>query len=231
MNLYFLVEGRRTEKKLYPAWLSYYLPHLQKVEKPEDAVGDSYHIISGNGYPSILKQTHDAIITINDLEVVYDYLIIAVDSDEVSYEERKKEISAVASPTLLKGSTKLVVIVQNKCIETWLLGNKKLCPRNPACTVLQECLRFYDIREHDPELMEKPDTYEGSVALYHDYYLDRVFKARTDGRMVYNKNNPGEAAQKHYWDALTDRYKQTKHIQSFGELVMFFEALSKECKI
>ena len=31
MNLYFLVEGRRTESKVYPRWLSYLLPEYRQV--------------------------------------------------------------------------------------------------------------------------------------------------------------------------------------------------------
>ncbi len=33
MNIYFLVEGKRTERKVYPAWLSYILPELKQVQR------------------------------------------------------------------------------------------------------------------------------------------------------------------------------------------------------
>ncbi len=33
MNLYFIVEGK-TEQKVYPSWLSYLLPELQRVKNP-----------------------------------------------------------------------------------------------------------------------------------------------------------------------------------------------------
>ena len=39
MNLYFLVEGRRTERWVYPAWLGYLLPHFTRVDR-FDAVRD-----------------------------------------------------------------------------------------------------------------------------------------------------------------------------------------------
>ena len=30
MNLYFIVEGRRTEKKVYPEWLNFLIPELKR---------------------------------------------------------------------------------------------------------------------------------------------------------------------------------------------------------
>jgi len=36
MNLYFLVEGTHSERKVYPAWLSYLLPELQRVYNYDD---------------------------------------------------------------------------------------------------------------------------------------------------------------------------------------------------
>lgn len=36
MNLYFLVEGKRTERKVYPAWLAYLLPELKQVKNYDE---------------------------------------------------------------------------------------------------------------------------------------------------------------------------------------------------
>lgn len=36
MNIYFLVEGRRTERKVYPRWLSVLLPQLAEIRFPHD---------------------------------------------------------------------------------------------------------------------------------------------------------------------------------------------------
>jgi hypothetical protein len=36
MNLYFLVEGQSTEKKVYPAWLSHLLPELNRVNNYDE---------------------------------------------------------------------------------------------------------------------------------------------------------------------------------------------------
>lgn len=47
----FWIEGKRTEKKVYPAWLSILTPHLKKVNIAGDVSDDNYYLISGEGYP------------------------------------------------------------------------------------------------------------------------------------------------------------------------------------
>lgn len=54
MNLYFMVEGI-TERKVYPQWISYLLPHLSRVNQASDARENNYYLISGGGFPSILN--------------------------------------------------------------------------------------------------------------------------------------------------------------------------------
>lgn len=49
MNVYFLVEGKRCERKLYPMWLTVVAPHLQRVESPSHATDNSFYLISGEG--------------------------------------------------------------------------------------------------------------------------------------------------------------------------------------
>ncbi|GBL11158.1 hypothetical protein MSj_02658 [Microcystis aeruginosa Sj] len=56
MNIYFLVEGRSTEKKLYTAWLTYLIPEFKRVDFYDQVNHNNYFLISGNGYPSILNE-------------------------------------------------------------------------------------------------------------------------------------------------------------------------------
>ena len=42
MNLYFLVEGAQSERKVYPAWLTYLLPELQRVDNCDDVNEKNY---------------------------------------------------------------------------------------------------------------------------------------------------------------------------------------------
>lgn len=50
MNLLFLIEGIRTEPKIYKAGLSHLFPDLNFVLRPEDMTTNSCRIIGGNGY-------------------------------------------------------------------------------------------------------------------------------------------------------------------------------------
>ena len=54
MNLYFLVEGKRTENKVYPAWLKHLLPELQQVKNFDEVDKNNFYLFSANGYPSII---------------------------------------------------------------------------------------------------------------------------------------------------------------------------------
>ncbi|MEM9213436.1 MAG: hypothetical protein AAGD25_03730 [Cyanobacteria bacterium P01_F01_bin.150] len=57
----------------------------------------------------------------------YDYLVICIDADEENILERQGYVQQVIADRCVDlGSTKLKVIVQNRCIETWLLGNRKI---------------------------------------------------------------------------------------------------------
>ncbi len=53
MNLYFLVEGKRTEPKIYPSWFEYLLPNYNKIQNPGKVSNNNYYLISGLGYPAL----------------------------------------------------------------------------------------------------------------------------------------------------------------------------------
>ncbi|GAL93420.1 MULTISPECIES: hypothetical protein [Microcystis] len=42
MNIYFLVEGRSTEKKLYTAWLTHLIPEIERVDFYDQANHNNY---------------------------------------------------------------------------------------------------------------------------------------------------------------------------------------------
>mgnify|MGYP006279240855 FL=1 len=92
MKLYIVVEGRRTEKKIYPAWLSILIPELTRVDWPDEATSKSYYLFNGNGFPSLLhNHLTNSIEEINEL-ATFDYLVLVMDVDETSIEFRKQEV-------------------------------------------------------------------------------------------------------------------------------------------
>ncbi len=50
MNLYLLVEGRRTEARIYHSWIARLFPGVRLAERPEDVTENCFRLISGGGY-------------------------------------------------------------------------------------------------------------------------------------------------------------------------------------
>jgi hypothetical protein len=81
MNLYFLVEGK-TERKVYPRWIDYLMPHLTRISTPTEATQDNYFLISGGGYPHLLdKQLGDSVKDIQETGN-YNHFIVVLDAEE-----------------------------------------------------------------------------------------------------------------------------------------------------
>ncbi len=47
MNLYIVVEGRTSEKKVYPCWIKRINPILVEITDLDDFSGNNYYLISG----------------------------------------------------------------------------------------------------------------------------------------------------------------------------------------
>ncbi len=219
MNIYFLVEGRSTEKKLYPAWLKILLPEIERVQLYNQVDKNNYVIMSGYGYPNIFNHIRGAVGKIQEIGK-YDYLVVCVDADEDTVEDRKQEIKDfVRENNLELGKTKLVPIIQNRCIETWLLGNRKIFDsRQSLQEPLKEYVNYYDVSISDPELMGNySDDY--NHADFHELYLKAIFAARN---IRYTKKSPGDSQESHYLKQLIKRVEnQPQHLKSFQDFIDF----------
>ena len=223
MKLYFLVEGKRTEKKLLDAWLKHCFPRSTRVENPADLTTDSFFMLAGMGYPQYIPRIFAALE--DAARFGADHLFICIDSEEHSPEERHAEVTGVLAEAYsalqeqgLHFSGHHHIIVADCCIESWLLGHRRLVPRQPTDEELLRFKRFYDVSVHDPEKMGCPTGFM-TRAIYHHEYLRAVF--RHSGQ-TYSKNNPGIAKEGNYLAALRDRCLdaavQPPHLQSFRVL-------------
>ncbi|MGH9931184.1 MAG: hypothetical protein ACREA9_18400 [Pyrinomonadaceae bacterium] len=202
MRVYFLVEGRRTESKVYAAWLSHLVPELSRIAFVDDPHPLSYFLISAEGYPSIISEMLPASIRDINLSGTYNYLVVSLDADEESVEDRVNEINQFLEDnnlSLLEAA--LVVIIQNRCIESWFLGNRRIVTRNPLSASLRLYQEFYDIVSEDPELMGKYQGF-GTHAQFHLQYLREIFRERS---ITYSKRRPGHVLDKSYLDRLIER--------------------------
>ena len=214
MNIYFLVEGRRTEMKVYPKWLSYLVPNLKRVNAHQNVESNNYYIFSGNGFPSLLdNHLRNCIEDINSTKK-YDYFVICLDADEQNIQQCKQEVLEFMTieKLALNNNVQFEIIVQNKCLETWFLGNPKIFKKNPNNDFLKECVAFYNVKYNNPELMGKISNFEGSTSIFHSSYLQQLLSERN---IRYSKNNPQGVLEEYFLQNLINRNQKTGHIQSF----------------
>lgn len=222
MNLYFIVEGRRTEKKVYPEWLNFLIPELQRVNWAFEATLNNYFLFNGNGFPALLhNHLKKSIEEINELRR-FNYLILVLDVDETTVEFRINEVNNfIKENNLQLIDCELVIIPQDKCIETWFLGNKTIFKSNPQNLKLRDFVRFYNVKENDPELMP---IFEGfnTHSQFHADYCTEFLRERN---IRYSKNNPNGVVEELFLNRLIERTKESNHIKSFKTFVDFCSEL------
>lgn len=218
MNIYFLVEGRRTEKKVYPKWLSHLIPELLEVSDPFKIENNNFYIFNGNGFPSLLdNHLRNAVSDVNQISN-FNYLVICLDSDDTTIDYRRTEVlNFIESNKLTLKTSKFVIIVQNKCIETWFLGNRKVYSKQPQSKELRKYNKFYNVQENNPELMTAIDGFSTS-AQFHEEYLSEMLLEKN---IRYTKKNPSGVTEKHYLAELISRQSETNHLLSFKDFVDF----------
>jgi hypothetical protein len=218
MNIYFLVEGRRTEKKVYPKWLSHLLPTLIEVDDPFSITTNNFYVFNGNGFPSLLN--NHLVNAVSDVNMIkgFNYLVLCLDADEETVLNRKNEVSEfIKANKLTIKNGKFVIIVQNKCIETWFLGNRKAYSRKPQSSELRKYINFYNVRSNDPELMSKMENFH-TCAQFHEVYLSEMLLEKN---IRYTKRNPNGVIEKHYLEELIDRQEKTNHLVTFKDFIDF----------
>ncbi len=222
MNLYFIVEGRRTEKKVYPTWLSFLIPELTRVDWAYQASTNNYYLFNGNGFPSLLhNHLTNSIDEINELGI-FDYLVLILDVDDTSVEHRINEVNNfIQDNNLSLTSSQVVIIPQNRCIETWFLGNRDVFKNNPQSLELRDYVKFYNVKEEDPEKM---GIFEGfnTHAQFHADYCTHFLRERN---IRYSKNNPNGVTEQYYLDSLLDRMAITNHLASFKSFIDFINSV------
>jgi hypothetical protein len=221
MNVYFLVEGRRTESRLYPAWIAHLVPHLTRVYAFSDAVANNFYLISADGQPSITGQ--ELVNAVREVEEAnsYDYLVVVLDAEELTVAEKIAEVEraikdAETHEGLFMRSTRLAVVVQHRCIETWLLGNRRIFTRTPQDPDLMDFVSHYNVMNDDPEAMPCHRRFK-LHAKFHFEYLRAIFRERG---LTYSKSRPGMTADAAYLEELIRRIQDCpRHLASFSRFL------------
>lgn len=225
MNLYLLLEGKRSEAALYPAWLASLdrpFARMMAVDEVAQSSGRSFYSFSANGYPSIVG-THlrNAVSDVSNYRG-YDWLLVCLDVDESTAADRIEEVERIADEAGLgRTPVRLFVVPQARCIESWLLGNPYLIGSAPP-PYLAELRDFYDVRRECPECMGRPRSW-ANHAQFHFHYAREAFKAKN---IRYTKSNPGDAATPSYFSALRARTERDKEsLPTFRRFLDFIESI------
>lgn len=219
MNLYFLVEGTQSERKVYPAWLAHILPELQRVDNCDDVNEKKYYLISGEGYPSLIYDFIPRAIAEINSNGKYSYFVVCLDAEENTVAELTTEIDDFLTEQKLQlNNAELVLIFQNRCLESWLLGNRKIYSRNPQNKPLLDYTKYYDVSVDCPENMGRYQEFN-THAQFHGAYLRSLFEAKN---ITYSKKRPGDVLKPFYLEQLLTRIQvQREQLTTFRQFIEF----------
>ncbi len=227
MNFYFLVEGKRSESQLYRRWLSITFPDHSEVAHAAELDGRSFRIRSAGGYPAVLQRLRESCDEVASSGRRLDRFFLCLDAEEDSYADRYREASAAFQR--LSPSFPFVVIVQDCCVETWLLGDRGLT-RRPARTFELRALReTYDVNLEDPEMLPGDPGF-ATRARFHQHYLKTILRDHDEGNfsLNYTKSDVGYFGRPGAFKALASRHDETGHLQSFGRLLAEWRSLGAQ---
>lgn len=218
MNLYVVVEGNSSEPKVYRNWIPLVNKNLKEVPYIQGVRDNNFLIRTGSGYPNLLGIISNAIEDIR-LNPVFDRLVVVVDSEELTLQQRyaeiEKHILANAPTCLYK------IVVQHFCLEAWGLGNRKLGPRKPRSDELREYKKIHDVFTDNPEHLPGHPELELNRAQFAEKYLRSMIRDKGN-HLTYTKSRPDVVAHSSYFSELQNRLHQTAHIGSFQLLLDAF---------
>ena len=221
MNILFLVEGRRSEKKIYKKWIPFLKNQLSYVESIQDISSNNFTIISGNGYPYYFNIIKNAFKDINVLKYNIDHIFICVDSEEDRYSVKYNEINNFIRLKCPIISSNIIIIIQHHCIETWLMGNRELDISRTTNDELITYRNHYNVNQLDPERLT---TMHGElIARFTLRYLKLMF---WEHGLIYSKISVNSVNNRRFLDKLIERYTIDNHIQSFGILYDSMNAIT-----
>jgi hypothetical protein len=114
-------------------------------------------------------------------------------------------------------STQLKIVIQNRCIEIWFLGNSRIYSRQLQSQRLLDYNRYNDVSKECPELMGKHEY--KNHAHFHESYLKELFAAKS---MQYSKTKPRDVQEEYYLQELQNRSeKQANHLPTFQNFIEF----------
>lgn len=218
MNIYLVVEGPVGEKQLYTHWVPLVNPKLKVVSSLVEVTENNIIIYSGGGYPNYFEVIGAGIedVVSNDQ---LDRLVIAVDSEEMTYKEKWQEIDDYVKTFGVDIDYK--IIVQHFCLETWALGNQIVVARKPKDGSLRGYKQYFDVLNKDPELLPEYPLEGLNRSQFAARYLRKLLNEKYRN-LTYTKSNPGVLLNNKYYERVRSRLENTGHISSFNDFLCAF---------
>lgn len=217
MNIYLVVEGKKTEPIVYPKWIKYINPQFKIVQDIDEVCDNHILMISGGGFPSYLSIIKNAALDVASNER-FDRLVIAIDSEEMTYVDKRAEIEDFVNNLNLNIEYK--VVVQHFCIETWALGNRILVPRQSDDERVKMYRDIWDVLDNDPAGLP-PLSEDINRAQFAEKYLKALINAHYRN-LTYSKWNPKVLLDRKYFNRVKSRFEDTDHIASFNDFLTAF---------
>lgn len=223
MNFYFLLEDEKSFLKVLPKWLEYIDFGYKRMADIQEIQENNYILQSGQGVTQLVtKALFDTIDTIILNPGKIDKLVVILDAEEMEVDKRKQEVIDKINNHYnnRKMEFDIIILVCNRCFETWLLGCKGLYPKE---TVERDSFFYpyynhYNIEECNPEAMLAPEMVDETTAKYHFHYLHELLRYK---KIRYSKSNPKNIATSEYFNGIVERINSTKDLQTFKEFYDF----------
>lgn len=217
MNIYVVTEGK-VEAIVYRCWIPLVNPNLCPIDHITELHNNNFYIVSAMGYPHYFAVIGNAISDVNQIRR-FDRLVISVDSEDMTKQDKYDEINTFVSQRDCTATTRIVV--QHFCFETWALGNRRIIRPNPASDKLGEYKRLFDVRVNDPELLPPKADENLNRAQFAEKYLRLALNDKFRS-LTYTKRNPQALVNDKYFAQVKNRLADTSHIASFGDFLNAF---------
>jgi hypothetical protein len=218
MNIYLVVEGRVGEKLVYGFWVPLVNSALKVINKIDEVTENCLYIISGKGYPSYFDVISDGIEDVVS-GGLFNRLVIAIDSENMSYEDKRIEIQNFVESHKTKIDYR--IIVQHFCLETWALGNRIIITRYPKSSRIRDYRKYFDVLFNDPELLPNYPKEDLTRSQFAEKYLRSILNEKYKN-LSYSKRNPQALLNIKYFERVRNRYFDTRHISSFEDFLDAF---------
>jgi hypothetical protein len=171
LNIYLVLEDKYG-KDVYSKWVKYINPSFVFVNDIRTVQENNIFTVSGMGYPYYFEMIEAAIEDINN-NTIFDRLVIAVDSEDMTYNAKYLEIDSFIKTKTLNKCYK--IIIQHFCLETWALGNRAIITRNPNTEKLREYQNYFNLLLNDPELLPDYPMEELNRAQFAEKFISYTY--------------------------------------------------------